>query len=137
MRTICGSNVPAVSRGKCRADRTEGDNCDQYRQRAEPDLGVPPRATARADSDAVAAAFTEDAFLDDWGRQYRGRDGIREWDRTDNVGVQSRITLTALKPGPEAGTYIGTVSVTGNGFNGTGTMTFTLRGDLIASLLIG
>lgn len=94
-------------------------------------------ATARADSEAFAAAFTEDAFLDDWGRQYRGRDGVRDWNRTDNIGVQSRIVLTALEPGDKPRTYIGTVSVTSNRFNGTGTMTFTLRDNLIASLVIG
>lgn len=94
-------------------------------------------ATARADPGAFVAAFTEDAFLDDWGRQFHGRDGVRDWDRTDNIGVQSRIALTALKRGQEPDTYIGTVAVTGNRFNGTGTMTFTLRDDLIASLVIG
>jgi hypothetical protein len=94
-------------------------------------------ATNAADSDAFVAAFIADAFLDDWGRQYRGHEGVRDWDRTDNVGVQSRIALTGLTPGAQPDTFIGTVAVSGNGFNGTGTMTFTLRDDRIASLVIG
>ncbi|MEV4294101.1 nuclear transport factor 2 family protein [Microbispora rosea] len=94
-------------------------------------------ATNAADPDAFVAAFTEDAFLDDWGRQYRGHEGVRDWDRTDNIGVQSRIALTALTSGSEPDTFIGTVAVSGNRFNGTGTMTFTLRDDRISSLVIG
>lgn len=29
-------------------------------------------ATNRADSDAFVAAFTEDAYLNDWGREFHG-----------------------------------------------------------------
>ncbi len=34
-------------------------------------------ATNRGDAEAFAAAFTHDADLNDWGRAYHGRDGVR------------------------------------------------------------
>ncbi|MEU2337191.1 nuclear transport factor 2 family protein [Streptomyces sp. NPDC006654] len=66
----------------------------------------------------------------------RGLDGVRARDRTDNIGVQVHFTLDAIGPGPSAGTYVATFSVTGNGYNGTGPTAFCLRDGLIASLRI-
>jgi ketosteroid isomerase-like protein len=93
-------------------------------------------ATNRADSEAFLATFTEDALLDDWGRRYRGREEIRDWDRTDNIGVQSHMGIVKAESGTATGTYSVAMAVAGNGFNGTGSMLFTVRGDLIASLVI-
>ncbi|MCI2423010.1 nuclear transport factor 2 family protein [Saccharopolyspora sp. K220] len=93
-------------------------------------------STNQGDSDAFAAAFTRDAYLNDWGREYRGRDAVRDWDRTDNIGVQAHFELIAIEPGPSPDSYVATLKVTGNGHNGTGPMTFQLRDGLIASLRI-
>jgi hypothetical protein len=93
-------------------------------------------ATNAGDSNAFAAAFTADATLDDWGRTYAGHDGIREWDRTDNIGVQAHFDLLAIQPGGQPETYVATIRVNGNGYNGTGPMVFTLREGLITSLRI-
>jgi hypothetical protein len=93
-------------------------------------------ATNRGDSDGVVAAFTSDGYLNDWGREFHGADGVRSWDYTDNVGVQSHFELIAVEPGEEPDTYVVTLRVSGNGFNGTGPMTFTLRDGRIASLRI-
>ncbi|GAB3338361.1 nuclear transport factor 2 family protein [Micromonospora halotolerans] len=93
-------------------------------------------ATNRADSDAFVAAFTDDAYLNDWGREFHGRDGVRSWDRTDNIGVQSHFALVGIEPGTDPDSYVVTLTVSGNGFNGTGPMTFHLRDGLIASLNI-
>lgn len=93
-------------------------------------------ATNRADSDAFVAAFTDDAYLNDWGREFRGRDGVRDWDRTDNIGVQSRFEFKGIKPGADPDSYVVTLKVSGNGYNGTGPMTFHLRDGLISSLRI-
>jgi SnoaL-like domain len=93
-------------------------------------------ATNRSDSDAFVAAFTEDAYLNDWGREFRGHDGVRSWDRTDNIGVRSHFEFVSAVPGSTPDSYTVTMTVTGDGFNGTGPMSFELRGGKIASLRI-
>jgi hypothetical protein len=92
--------------------------------------------TNAADSEAFVATFTEDAFLSDWGREYVGREGVAEWDRTDNIGKRSRFELLAVKPGLGDQQFIATVVVTGDGYNGTSDLEFTVRGDRIARLVI-
>jgi hypothetical protein len=91
-------------------------------------------ATNRGDTEAFLACFTADAFLSDWGREYRGRDGIAKWNETDNIGVKSQ--MQALDVAPFEGGYIVTMKVTGNGFNGTGRLHFMLAGKLINRLII-
>ena len=93
-------------------------------------------ATNRGDSDAFTAAFTEDAYLNDWGREFHGHDGVRSWNRTDNIGVRSHFELVSSEPGAAPGSYVVTLKVAGDGFNGTGPMNFELRDGRIASLRI-
>ena len=93
-------------------------------------------ATNGADSEAFVAAFTPDATLDDWGRIYRGRDGIRDWDSTDNIGVQAHFDVLAIATEDAPDTFVATLRVSGNGHNGTGAMSFQLRDGHIASLRI-
>jgi hypothetical protein len=93
-------------------------------------------ATNHADSGAFVAAFTEDAYLNDWGREFHGHDGVRSWNRTDNIGVHSHFDLVSAAPGAAPGSYIVTLTVTGDGYNGTGPMTFEIRDGRIASLRI-
>ena len=93
-------------------------------------------ATNVGDSDAFVAAFTADATLDDWGRKFAGHAGVRDWDRTDNIGVQSHFDLLAIERGEEPDSYVATLCVSGNGYNGTGPMVFRLRDGLVASLRI-
>jgi hypothetical protein len=94
-------------------------------------------ATNRADSEAFAAAFTEDAHLYDYGREFHGRDGVLDWNRTDNIGVQARFDVIDATTGPEEDSYVVTLEVTSNRYNGTGPMAFRLRDGLIADLRIG
>ena len=94
-------------------------------------------ATNRGDTEGFVAAFTSDAHLDDWGRTFDGHDGVRSWDRTDNIGVQAHFELQDVEAGSGADEYVATIKVTGNGYNGTGPMTFVVRGELIAELRIG
>lgn len=93
-------------------------------------------ATNRGDTEAFVAAFTDDAYLNDWGREFHGHDGVRSWDRTDNIGKQSQFELLGLEPGDGPDSYVATLKVSGNGFNGTGPMAFQLRDGLIASVRI-
>ena len=91
-------------------------------------------ATNAGDTAAFLDCFTTGAFLSDWGRDFTGRDGIARWNETDNIGVHSRLEAVRLEP--KGDTYVMTVAVSGGGFNGEGTMTFTLSGDRIARLII-
>lgn len=93
-------------------------------------------ATNRADSDAFVAAFTDDAYVNDWGREFHGHAGVRSWDRTDNIGVRSHFEVVSAEAGATADSYVVTVKVTGDGFNGTGPMNIELRDGKIASLRI-
>jgi AcrR family transcriptional regulator len=93
-------------------------------------------ATNAADSEAFVAAFTEDAFLDDWGRQFHGHDGVASWNRTDNIGVRAHFELADVEPAGEPDSYTVTMKVRSHRFNGTGTMAVKVRGDKIASLVI-
>jgi ketosteroid isomerase-like protein len=94
-------------------------------------------ATNRGDSEAFVAAFTADAHLDDWGRSFDGHDGMRSWDGTDNIGVQSHFDLLEVTPGGGDDEYVANIRVSGNGYNGTGPMVFRIRDGLIADLRIG
>lgn len=93
-------------------------------------------ATNRGDTTAFLDAFASDATLIDWGRKFSGREGIASWNETDNIGVQAHFDLVSFVEGKRHGSYEVTLKVTGNGYNGTGPMTFTVIGDQIASLTI-
>ena len=93
-------------------------------------------ATNSGDADAFAGAFTDDAYLNDWGREFTGRDGVRRWDSTDNIGKQSHFEVLGIEPGEGPDAYVLTVRVTGNGFNGTSPLAFELRDGKISSLRI-
>ena len=93
-------------------------------------------ATNRGDSAAFVAAFTEDAVLDDWGRAFHGRDGIAAWNRSDNIGKQAHFELVGIEPTDDPNRVVVTLTVTGNGYNGTGPMTFEFRDDRIARVII-
>lgn len=93
-------------------------------------------ATNAGDSEAFVRTFTENAYVEDWGRVFHGHDGVRSWDRTDNIGKNSHFEPVDVRPGSEPDTYVVTLTVTGDGYNGTGPMTFTLRDGRIAGLRI-
>jgi hypothetical protein len=106
------------------------------------DTSLPPAirefvdATNRGDSEAFVAAFTDDAYVNDWGREFHGREGVASWNETDNIGRQSHFEVHGIVPGRKPEQYLLTVTVSGNGYNGPGTFTFDLRDGLIARFLI-
>ncbi|MDF2117727.1 nuclear transport factor 2 family protein [Roseiarcaceae bacterium H3SJ34-1] len=91
-------------------------------------------ATNKGDRLSFLSAFAEDAVLTDWGRTFAGRERIAEWDRTDNIGVRSHLAVVRIAHTGDI--CRAEVRVSGQGFNGTGTMTFHLAGGLIARLEI-
>jgi ketosteroid isomerase-like protein len=91
-------------------------------------------ATNSEDRDRFLDAFTEDGVVDDWGREFAGRDRIAEWDAGENIGVHSRIEATSVRV--DGDTVEFGVRVTGGGYNGGGTFTAALRDGKVARLFI-
>ena len=46
-----------------------------------------------ADTEAFVAAFTEDGYVDDWGRVLRGPNGVRSWAGSDAIGAGASMTV--------------------------------------------
>ncbi|KQV73771.1 hypothetical protein ASC61_01370 [Aeromicrobium sp. Root344] len=91
-------------------------------------------ATNADDRARFLAAFADDAALDDWGHVYAGKDAIAGWNETDNMGVSSHLEVLGFEQ--RDGAYVVSIQVTGDGYNGGGSMTFSLDGDLISRVVI-
>ena len=61
---------------------------------------------------------------------------MASWDQTDNIGKNSRCELHSVTTGTAPGDFLADISVAGDGYNGRGTMAFTLDGDRISRLVI-
>ena len=81
-------------------------------------------ATNAGDTEAFLQTFSADPYLNDWGREFHGRDGVASWNQTDNIGVRSQFEVQGVRV--EDGTYVVTMKVSGAGFNGIGPLAFTL-----------
>jgi len=87
-----------------------------------------------ADVEAFVAAFTENGFVDDWGRVLSGPTGVRSWAMSDAIGAGASMTvLTSTVDGD-------TVSIRfawrSRVFNGESDGIFVLDGDRLASFTI-
>ena len=51
-------------------------------------------ATNAADNAAFLDSFTDDGVVDDWGREFVGREAIAGWNGRENIGVHSQFTFT-------------------------------------------
>lgn len=100
-----------------------------------------PEAIARfvdaindGDTEAFVASFTEDGFVDDWGRRLEGHEGVRSWAETDAIGMGAQMTiLSAEATGQGVSTRF---SWRSRRFNGESTGIFTVEGDRISSFTI-
>lgn len=100
----------------------------------EPPIQAMLDATNRGDSEALLAAFEHDAVLVDWGRTFTGKKAIARWNDDENMGTQNRIDVTGVERSAD-GVAV-SVSVTGTGYNGQGTLTFQLGARGIRRLVI-
>jgi ketosteroid isomerase-like protein len=91
-------------------------------------------ATNAGDHAAFVDAFTDDCYLEDWGRQFHGHDGVASWDETDNIGKKTRFEARGTRQ--DGDTYVVTLKVTGDGFNGISDIAFQVEGDRIRSMVI-
>jgi len=84
-------------------------------------------ATNAGDLERFTAVFAEDGVLDDWGREFHGREEIAQWSRAESIGVQQTFEVTVSRViGDDV---VVTADVGGGGFNGPSTFTFRLSED--------
>ena len=86
------------------------------------------------DTEAFLDCFTDDGVVDDWGREFVGRDAIRGWSDKEFIGVRVSLKVTAVEE-QTAGTVI-TAQVGGDGFNGESHFTFAVAGDRVSRMTI-
>jgi hypothetical protein len=91
-------------------------------------------AIDRLDNDAFVAAFAQDGYVDDWGRQFRGPDRIRSW--SDNELIGKNVTFTDTQVSTPGNPITLLTQVGGDGFNGPSHFTFDIQSDQIASMTI-
>ena len=105
-------------------------------------ITLPPAISAyfaadRADGDAVAQCFTEDAVVIDENRTHAGRDAIRRW--REEAAQKFSYEVDPFAVSGEADRMVVSAHLTGN-FPGSPVdlrYRFTLAGDRIARLEIG
>ncbi len=84
-------------------------------------------ATNAGDLDRFTASFADDGVVDDWGREFRGREAIADWSRSESIGVQQ--TFDVIEVRHEGDEVVVIAEVGGGGFNGPSTFTFRLAPD--------
>ena len=103
-------------------------------------LSLPPPvravfdATNAGDTPAFLEAFAPDGVVDDWGREFHGREAIRSWSEGENIGVGSTFQVTAVEE--RQGEWVVTATVGGGGFNGPSHFTFQVAGDHVSRMTI-
>jgi hypothetical protein len=100
----------------------------------EPPIRQMIDATNSRDVASFLDAFADDAVIDDWGRTFTGRDEIAGWNERENIGVNSHIEATDVQRDGEA-VRVG-ITVTGDGYNGGGAMTFHVADGRITRMVI-
>ncbi|ROZ85477.1 nuclear transport factor 2 family protein [Gordonia sp. OPL2] len=91
-------------------------------------------AVNAGDTSAFLAAFTDDGYVDDWGRVFTGGDAIKGWSDSELIGKQATLAPTTVTADGDSVTVIATVG--GNGFNGPSTFTFGIREDRVSGMTI-
>ncbi len=86
------------------------------------------------DTERFLDAFAESGTVDDWGREFTGRDRIREWSDSEFIGLH--VTLDDLVFVEIPNGVAVRARVGGGGFNGPSTFTFLVAGDTIERLTI-
>lgn len=97
-------------------------------------VGAVVDAINAADTEAFVSSFTEDGFVDDWGRVLSGPEGVRSWAHTDAIGMDARMTVTAART--EGDTTTITFDWASRRFNGTSDAIVTVRDGKVAGFRI-
>ena len=103
---------------------------------SEPTMPAPVRALVAAtnagDTDAFLDAFASDGLVNDWGREFRGREAIRKWSDQEFIGAHCQLDVISAHS-DDAKTVL-VAEVTSSGFNGRTTFTVEQQGGAVAAL---
>jgi ketosteroid isomerase-like protein len=86
------------------------------------------------DTEAFLDCFTDDGVVDDWGREFRGREEVRGWSDREFIGV--RVSLEVTEVAERDGDIEINAQVGGDGFNGPSHFTFRPAGDKVDRMTI-
>ena len=86
------------------------------------------------DTEAFLDRFATDGVVDDWGREFRGREEIRGWSDKEFIGV--RVSLEVTEVVQQDDETVITAQVGGDGFNGPSHFSFRVAGDRVARMTI-
>ncbi|GAB2667401.1 hypothetical protein GCM10027169_31720 [Gordonia jinhuaensis] len=91
-------------------------------------------ATNTGDQTAFLATFADDGVVDDWGREFTGRDEIAGWSDAEFIGKHVTLEVTNVRNIGHQAVVIAKVG--GDGFNGPSTFTYDVTGDQVAKMTI-
>jgi hypothetical protein len=58
------------------------------------------------DEDGFLAAFTDDGYVDDWGRTFRGKDAIHGWSSRELIGAEGTLTVESVTTTPSGSVVV-------------------------------
>ncbi|MFE3460586.1 nuclear transport factor 2 family protein [Nocardiopsis aegyptia] len=91
-------------------------------------------AVNRHDEDAFLNAFTPDGVVDDWGREFAGRERIKAWSDQEFIGARGVLTPQVCRTDGSEVTVVG--DWRSNHANGLSSFTFAVEGDAISRMTI-
>ncbi|WP_149361623.1 nuclear transport factor 2 family protein [Lolliginicoccus suaedae] len=91
-------------------------------------------ATNSGDVEGFLGSFSDDGVVDDWGREFHGRQAIKEWSDREYIGKQITLDVTHSAVAGDSATV--TTIVGGNGYNGPSTFIFDISGAQVSRMTI-
>lgn len=86
------------------------------------------------DEQGFLDAFTPDGVVDDWGREFQGRDAIKRWSDKEFIGARGVLTVQSAEPTGDGVTVVG--DWRSNHANGLSSFAFAVQGDQITRMTI-
>jgi hypothetical protein len=86
------------------------------------------------DEAGFLGSFTDDGFVDDWGRVFRGRAAIDGWSAKELIGARGALSVSSVATDGSEVVVVG--NWRSNYANGLSRFTFAVEGDRITSMTI-
>lgn len=93
------------------------------------------RAVNGHDEETFLATFTDDGYVDDWGRVFRGRTAIDGWSTKELIGANGTLSVHSVTSA-DGGDVVVVGDWRSSYANGLSRFTFATAGDKIASMTI-